>query len=269
MQLLVSVRSAAEVQPALSGGADIIDAKEPSRGSLGAVSPEKLIQILDRIPPHVGLSIALGDLTTPHEVFRAITSLPHFARRAPTYLKLGFAGVSSAERVRALLATARAASQRQMVSPHIIAVGYADAEAAGTINPELVSRAAASAGAAGVLLDTHLKDGRHLLSWMELAVLTALLAQARAAGLLTAVAGGLEPKHLRAVSAARPDVVGFRGAACVGGRGGQVSRQRVLQLQRALRSMNSGFVQEALRTRGVGETPEAPAISGLSAELNH
>ena len=38
MQLLVSVRSAVEVAPALAGGADIIDAKEPDRGSLGAVS---------------------------------------------------------------------------------------------------------------------------------------------------------------------------------------------------------------------------------------
>ena len=39
MRLLVSVRSAAEARAALSGGADIIDAKEPSLGSLGAVGP--------------------------------------------------------------------------------------------------------------------------------------------------------------------------------------------------------------------------------------
>src|SRR4051812_47948913 len=42
MELLVSVRSAKEVEAALAGGADIIDAKEPSRGSLGAVSPKVL-----------------------------------------------------------------------------------------------------------------------------------------------------------------------------------------------------------------------------------
>ena len=35
MRLLVSVRSAEEVSAALAGGADIIDAKEPERGSLG------------------------------------------------------------------------------------------------------------------------------------------------------------------------------------------------------------------------------------------
>ena len=47
MRLLVSVRSAAEVAAALAGGADIIDAKEPSRGGLGAVDPEDLEAIAD------------------------------------------------------------------------------------------------------------------------------------------------------------------------------------------------------------------------------
>ena len=34
-RLLVSVRSAAEAEIALHGGADLIDVKEPTRGSLG------------------------------------------------------------------------------------------------------------------------------------------------------------------------------------------------------------------------------------------
>ncbi len=38
-RLLVSVRSAAEAEIALSAGADLIDVKEPSRGSLGAADP--------------------------------------------------------------------------------------------------------------------------------------------------------------------------------------------------------------------------------------
>ena len=42
MRLLVSVRSADEVAAAMAGGADIIDAKEPARGSLGAVDAATL-----------------------------------------------------------------------------------------------------------------------------------------------------------------------------------------------------------------------------------
>jgi (5-formylfuran-3-yl)methyl phosphate synthase len=70
MRLLVSVRSASEVGAALAGGADIIDAKEPRHGSLGAVSRRTLASITAVVPPECPLSIALGDLTTQPEVER-------------------------------------------------------------------------------------------------------------------------------------------------------------------------------------------------------
>ena len=46
MRLLVSVRSEEEARAALAGGADIIDAKEPSRGALGAVEIGVLREIV-------------------------------------------------------------------------------------------------------------------------------------------------------------------------------------------------------------------------------
>ena len=48
--LLVSVRSAAEALSALAGGADVIDVKEPNRGSLGAADDETISSAeLDRV----------------------------------------------------------------------------------------------------------------------------------------------------------------------------------------------------------------------------
>ena len=46
MRLLVSVRSEEEARAALAGGAEIIDAKEPSRGALGAVEIGVLREIV-------------------------------------------------------------------------------------------------------------------------------------------------------------------------------------------------------------------------------
>ena len=89
MQLLVSVRTAAEARIALAGGADIVDAKEPSRGSLGAVSPSVLRQICQRIPSERPVSVALGDVSTAAQVLQSISSVPR-SRRTATYLKLGF-----------------------------------------------------------------------------------------------------------------------------------------------------------------------------------
>src|SRR2546429_378056 len=45
MRLLVSVRGPVEARAALAGGADVIDAKDPARGALGAVSAERLAAI--------------------------------------------------------------------------------------------------------------------------------------------------------------------------------------------------------------------------------
>ncbi len=69
MRLLVSVRTEHEVAAALAGGADIIDAKEPARGSLGPVSPEVLQAIAARVPESMPLSVALGDFGTAAPLF--------------------------------------------------------------------------------------------------------------------------------------------------------------------------------------------------------
>jgi (5-formylfuran-3-yl)methyl phosphate synthase len=261
MELLVSVRSGAEVAPALAGGADVIDGKEPSRGSLGPVSLEVLTDILAQVPGEQALSLALGDFATPDEVLAAFASRQLAARSAPLYLKLGFAGVSALDRLEAMMATAVAASHRHQASPLVVVVAYADSARAATASPDTISRIAAECGVAGVLLDTQVKDGRGLLSWVELPALRLWVERARHAGLLTALAGGLQLDDIGLVSAANPDVVGVRGAACDGGRDGMVNARRVRLLRERL-GPTSGFVQGGLPAAAIaGETRDPGAIS--------
>jgi (5-formylfuran-3-yl)methyl phosphate synthase len=84
MQLLVSVRSAGEVAPALTGGADIIDAKEPANGSLGSVSAATLAEVASRVPRNQELSVALGDVSSVAEVITLIDGLRLPSRNATT-----------------------------------------------------------------------------------------------------------------------------------------------------------------------------------------
>lgn len=235
MRLLVSVRSAGEIGAAVSGGADIIDAKEPGRGSLGPVSAKTFWDIAKQLPRDKSLSAALGDFTDVTEVDAAISGFPRVDRPSPLYLKLGFAGVSSARRIRALLETAvRASRDRHPPAPAIIGVAYGDWELAGTLRPELICQEAVAAGAAGLLLDTQVKRGTHLLDWIQPERLAAVVGLAHGAGLLTAVAGGLRAEQLEVVRQCEPDIVGFRGAVCAGGRSGRVSRAKVAAIRRAM-----------------------------------
>ncbi|HXE57924.1 MAG TPA: (5-formylfuran-3-yl)methyl phosphate synthase, partial [Gemmatimonadales bacterium] len=65
MRLLVSVADPEEAVRALAGGAAILDAKDPAQGSLGAVTPAALADLLAAVPPDCPVSAALGDHATP------------------------------------------------------------------------------------------------------------------------------------------------------------------------------------------------------------
>jgi uncharacterized protein (UPF0264 family) len=234
MRLLVSVRSAAEAQAALTGGADIVDAKEPSRGSLGPVTAATFRDIAAALPPTIPLSVALGDFDreeTAAAAVAAVATVPE--RAAPVYYKLGFAGAgaAAAERIlRSALDAARARADR----PLIVAAAYADHEEALAPAPDVVRIAAARLGATGVLLDTGIKDGRDLLHWMPPARLRTWIGEARGAGLLTAIAGSLGGRALDLAAGCGADVVGVRGAVCEGGRTGVLKVELVRAIKRAL-----------------------------------
>jgi (5-formylfuran-3-yl)methyl phosphate synthase len=234
VRLLVSVRSGDEVPAALAGGADIIDAKEPKRGSLGAVSPDVLSEIVAAIPGYCPLSIALGDVATALQVEESIAALQLNPREGPVYVKLGFAALVSSEAITQLLGVAVMTASRHGSMPGIIAVAYADAAQAGTATAEAIVQAAVKSKCAGVLLDTHQKNGRGLFSLIGDIGVASWLDCARSAGLLSAVAGSLDASDIARVSALNPDVIGARGAACEGGRDGVVSRERVAALRRKI-----------------------------------
>jgi uncharacterized protein (UPF0264 family) len=233
MQLLVSVRAGDEVAAALAGGADIIDAKEPGRGSLGPVSPEVLQAIAARVPKSVPLSVALGDFTAPNALRHAVAGAKLPGRRSPTYLKFGFAGQRSEAVAASLVAAAQDAAAATPVPPLVVPVAYADHVCAGSLAPEVLLRTAVAAGARAFLIDTYMKDGRGLLEWIALERLRTLSTSARSAGLLLAIAGSLDPAALDRV-AGIADVVGVRGAACRGGRAGSVDAVLVRRLRERL-----------------------------------
>jgi uncharacterized protein (UPF0264 family) len=235
MRLLVSVRSAAEVPAAVAGGADIIDAKEPSLGSLGAVSAATLRAIARALPPALPLSVALGDHRDVGSVAGAFAPLAGLAPHArETYVKLGLASVRDVTGATAVIAAAVEAASRIVGSPAVIVVAYADHAAADAPPRDVVRRLAATAGAGGILLDTCVKDGRDLLHHVGRTELQRWVIDAKRDGLLVALAGSLSPEAVERISDVPADVVGVRGAACAGGREGAVAEDRVRRLRSLL-----------------------------------
>jgi (5-formylfuran-3-yl)methyl phosphate synthase len=215
VKLLVSVVDAAEASLAVAGGVDVVDVKNPAEGSLGAPTPAVLAAVRAAVPPERPLSAALGDL--PARPGTAALAAVGAARCGAAYVKLGLVGLASAADAVAVLRAVREAVDGAAA---VVAVAYADAArvASRPLAPGELVAAAREARVHGCLVDTAVKDGRGLLSWMAPDALAALVADAHAAGLEIALAGELRADELPAVRAAGADIAGVRSAACAGGR---------------------------------------------------
>ncbi len=103
MKLLVSVTNAAEAVDAVTGGADLIDAKDAAAGPLGPVTVDVLTQIHAQVAGLRPVSAALGDATDEHSINDAAAS---FARAGAAFVKVGFAEATRPEKVETLLQAA-------------------------------------------------------------------------------------------------------------------------------------------------------------------
>ena len=230
--LLVSVRDAEEARAALAGGADIVDAKDPGTGALGALPAATLRAIRDALPTGTSCSVALGDAPSAAAITEQLAAL---RPGEVAFAKLGFAGLRAESEVRSALARAGEAI-RTLAPCQLIAVAYADWESAGAPAPATVVAAAVAEGAAGILLDTALKGGKRLTDLVPAGAVAAFAAAASSAGLLVALAGSLGETEFPAALRAGADVIGVRGAACEGGRNGRVTEGKVAALRAALDS---------------------------------
>src|SRR5262245_43673316 len=124
MRLLVSVSNASEAAAALTGGADIIDAKDPLKGALGAVSLESLRAICATVNGGGAdrpVTAALGDHGDEHEIERAALA---YVTAGAGLVKIGCPGIDIAFRVHAVLSAAVHAIRN--THGGVVAVAYLD-----------------------------------------------------------------------------------------------------------------------------------------------
>lgn len=234
--LLVSVRSAREARDALTGGASVIDIKEPDRGPLGCAEARVWREVRAVVPAAVPVSVALGELSE-WDVGERPAPTPD-AFEGLTYRKLGLAGVGIGDRWERAWADLRRACGP---GPSWIAVVYADWSVARAPHPDAVREAAQAADdCAGILIDTWDKSRPSPLSadptwrgWFARA--------RRGRPLLIALAGGLDETAIARLAPLGPDLFAVRGAACVAGdRRAGIDPRRVARLSRVIAAQSAG-----------------------------
>ncbi len=230
-QLLVSVRSPLEARAAVAGGADIIDVKEPSRGSLGQAEPAVWRSVRAVVPSSISVSVALGELNDWIGTEKPHVSGPAWA--GIDFCKLGLAA-APADWIDCWAQVRCEIRQSSIEYPDWVAVVYLDWQAAHTPEPDAIISAAIDVRECRVVLfDTWSKATGTCLdkSWKP------LVERVQNSGRIVALAGSLDCRSIERLRGWRPGIFAVRGAACAGGdRLASIESARVARLVEAARS---------------------------------
>lgn len=230
MKLLISVTDEQEAADAITGGADIIDVKNPKEGALGASFPWIIRQIKGMAPKDVEVSCALGDLPNlPGSVSLAALG---GAMTGVNYIKVGIGGAKTKKDAIFLLQNAVKAVKDYCPTVKVAAAAYADAKRAGSIDPSLIPEIADEANVDVTMIDTALKDGSNLFTYLNNEQVQRIVDDSHDRGLLVALAGSLKKEQILNVSMLRADIIGLRGAACTSGDrvNGRITKEKVHEL---------------------------------------
>ena len=197
---LASVTGPKEAEAAITGGADIIDLKNPLTGALGALPFETVKASVETVNQRAITSATIGDL--PPDPVRVTQAVRKMKPTGVEIIKIGF--FQAADYRPLIDALTHEASEHQLV-----AVLFADQQPNLDLLPHI-----AACGFYGVMLDTATKDGGGLLANMDTKNLSKFIQNANQLGLISGLAGQLSADDIPALLPLKPDYLGFRTALC-------------------------------------------------------
>lgn len=231
--LLVSVRNGPEALAALEGGADLIDVKDPHRGSLGAAGLRQWEEVRRAVGDNAPLSVALGELLVD-DVDALLPQTVGFQ-----YAKLGLAGCGNEENWYDHW-SAVLQNMPRGVTP--VAVCYADWETAQAPLPEEILHYAEKFNCGAYLIDTFSKERGGMFDYFSEGQLTELIYNIKSRNMLAVLGGSLGIDCLSSAMELQPDYIAVRGAACRGERTDRIDAALVRELSQRIASHRAGTV---------------------------
>ena len=227
--LLVSVRSVAEAMLVAPLGIDVLDLKEPSKGPLASTTPEVWAEVLAQTGGLVPLSAALGEFDDAIKI----------AAKVPRQFKFAKVGPSKCKSVEKLRSQWQAIRDRLSDEVELVAVAYADDQAASCPSPELIFELAASIGLKTWLIDTFSKDGRSSLVHLTPHDLQRISSMAKSNQSQWVLAGSIRIEMIANEPSwnEMPDLFGVRGDVCNDSRTGEISIPKVQRWLAHLRAI--------------------------------
>ena len=219
-RMLASVTDEREAELVAALGADIVDAKNPVAGALGALPHATVSAIRTRLPAGIPLSATIGDPS--NDVEATAVAVRRMTETGADIVKVGF-GAMAARTIDRL-------GHLGLGDARLVGVLLADEG----IDFDLIG-AARDAGFSGLMLDTADKGRGSLPEIVPGEVIGRFVATVRRAGMFAGLAGSLRAEHVPSLLALAPDVLGFRGGLCrLGDRTGGLDADAVCAVRRII-----------------------------------
>ncbi len=228
MKLLVSPVSVEEAKIAKLGGADIIDVKNPSEGSLGANFPW-VIKAVKKAVGNVPVSATIGDFT--YKPGTASLAALGAASAGAEYIKVGLYDIRTKEEAMDMLVNIVRSVKSYDKNKKVVAAGYSDYMRINSISPLELPLIGKEAGVDVVMVDTGIKDGRSTFEFLTEEELKEFVSSARKLGLQTALAGTIKFEDMPLLKEISPDIIGVRGCVCGGDRDSTIKKELVARLK--------------------------------------
>ena len=237
--LLVSVRDNIEAHSIRESNFDVLDIKNPDKGSLGRPAPSSVRTILAEQNNNAIVSVALGEL---HELHSGLIR-DYFAECGQsTNLRFAKIGLSEMSNVDDWIPRWHQCINAFPDSVAPVAVAYLDDLAANSPKTENIIEAGQKIGCPILLLDTFQKNNGDFLNHVSIDDICFCRDLAKQKEMQLVLAGSVSMSSLDAVCAIQPDVVGVRGAVCeLGNRRSTLSAKRVYEFTLALDKIGNQF----------------------------
>lgn len=232
--LMVSVSDLHEMEVARTGGAAIIDLKQPAFGTLGAWSSEALAsammlwQAWDAQLPILAarplVSATIGDQPMVPAILREAAE--RVAASGVQAVRVGFSRSPHTDACIEALAPLAAHCR-------LIGVLFADRE------PDFgILGVLSRAGFTGVMIDTADKASGTLVTHLDPLTLGQFIAETRRHGLVTGLAGSLTLEDIPLLARVGADYLGFRAALCGGSCTGRLNAARLHEARIRLKAQS-------------------------------
>lgn len=230
MLVLVSPKDLSEALEAIEGGADIIDVKNPSEGSLGANFPW-VIRDVANIAKKYGKKVSATTGDMPFKPGTASLAALGAAIAGADYVKVGLYGVKNETEAEEMIKAVVKAVKDYDDSKRVVIAGYGDFYRINSIDPLKLPLISAKHNADVVMVDTAIKDGTSIFDHMKIEDMRNFVRTAKENGLLCALAGNLGWDHIETLKELSPDIIGVRTIVCESGRNSKIKKELVRKLR--------------------------------------